>query len=105
MEKVLKEAAASYRLVKSKKPVKRTRKRPTALHKIMFRPGKEAGVKVQKRLLRITSPGEVREISLAGAAARRGVSTWGFGKPIKKAKRKVTKKRKATKKKGGKKKR
>ena len=92
MERVLKEAAASYRLVKSKKPVKRTRKKPTPIQKIMFRPGKEAGVKVQKKLLRITSPGEVREISLAGAAARRGVSTWGLKKPIK-AKRKAVKKK------------
>ena len=102
MEKVTKEAAASYRLVKSLKPVKRTLKRPTALHKVMFRPGKEKGVIVQKKLLRITTPGEVRQISLKGAAVRRGVSTWGLGKKKKVVKKKKTKKSKS-KKKGGKK--
>ena len=91
MEKLLKGAIASGRLVKSFKPVRRTLKRPTASQKIMFRPGKEKGVIVQKKLLRITSPGEVREISLVGAAARRGVSTWGLGKLAKK-KKKVKKK-------------
>ncbi len=99
MEKTVKEAAASYRLVKSLKPVKRTRKKPTALHKVMFRPGKEKGVMVQKKLLRITSPGEIRQISLKGAAARRGVSTLGIKKPKKVVKKKPTKKKSTKKKK------
>jgi len=71
MDMVQKEAAASYKLVKSKKPAKKSFRKPSALQKFMFRPGKEAGVKVQKKLLRITTPGEVKEISLVGAAARR----------------------------------
>jgi len=71
MSIVQREAAASYRLVKSKKPAKKSFTKPSALQKFMFRPGKEAGVKVQKKLLRITTPGEVKEISLVGAAARR----------------------------------
>lgn len=94
MEKTVKEAAASYRIVKSLKPVKRTRKKPSALHKVMFRPGKEKNVMVQKKLLRITTPGEIRQISLKGAAARRGGQTWGISKPKKVVKKKSTKKKK-----------
>ena len=71
MSIVQKEAAASYRIVKSKKPSRKSKRKPSALQKVMFRPGKEAGVMVQKKLFRITTPGEVKEISLVGAAARR----------------------------------
>ena len=87
MTQVQREAAASFRLVRSKKPIKKSFRKPTALQKVLFRPGKEKGVKVQKKLLRITTAGEVREISLVGAAARRKQAK------IKKVKKKVVKKK------------
>jgi hypothetical protein len=70
-EKVLGEAAASYKLVKAKagKKIISTGIKPTK--NVFFRPGKTAGVKVQKTLLRITTPGEKREISYVGAVARK----------------------------------
>lgn len=89
MSIVQKEAAASYRLVKSKKPAKKSFTKPSALQKFMFRPGKEAGVKVQKKLLRITTPGEVKQISLVGAAARRKKSINILALPKKKVKKKL----------------
>ena len=94
MTQVQNEAAASYRLVKSKKPVRKSFRKPTALQKVLFRKGKEPGVKVQRKLLRITTPGEVKEISLKGAEATRKKK-----KVVKKKSKKVVKKVKGRKKK------
>lgn len=71
-ERVLKGATASYKIVKAKKGkrVVRTRKKLSPYRDVLFRKGKEAGVMVQKKLLRILSEGEKREISYAGALAR-----------------------------------
>jgi len=94
MKKVLQEAAASYRIIRKKGKVIRTKKRPTPFQKFFFRPGKEKGVMVQKKLLRITTPGEVREISLVGAAARRK-SPVLIKQPKKRSKKKSSKKTKS----------
>ncbi len=96
-EKVLKEAAASYKIVKAKvgKKVVRTRAKLSPYRNVLFRPGKEKGVMVQKKLLRILSPGEKEEISYAGGLARMKKSQPGFFKqPVKK---KVTKKKRGKK--------
>ena len=97
-EKVLKEAAASYKVVKAKvgKRVVRTRKKPSLYRKVLFRKGKEPGVMVQKKKLRILTPGEKREISYAGGIARMKKSKLLFSQP-----KRIAKRKKATKKKKG----
>jgi len=81
-EKVLGEAAASYRIVKAKegKKVVRTGAKLSPYRKVLFRPGKEKGVMVQKKLLRILTPGEKEEISYAGGIAKMKKSQLGFFK-------------------------
>ena len=71
-EVVLNEAAASYRIVKAKrgKQVVKSRRKVSPYRDVLFRPGKEKGVKVQKKLLRILTSGEKKEISYAGGIAR-----------------------------------
>ena len=104
-EKVLKEAAASYKVVKAKpgKRVVRTRKKPSLYRKMLFRKAKkEKGVMVQRKKLRILTPGEKREISYAGGLARMKKSKLLFSQPKRITKKKG--KKKVTKKKGGKKK-
>ena len=100
-KKVLKEAAASYKVVKAKKGKEVVRSRMKAGPKdYLFRKGKEEGVMVQKKKLRILTPGEKKEISYAGGIARMKKSKPGFFKqPVKK----VKKKKVVKKKKGGKK--
>jgi hypothetical protein len=68
---VLKEAAVSYRIVSSDKPAVKSRISVSPLKKVLFRKGKEKGVFIQKKLLRILTPGEKKEISLVGAKARK----------------------------------
>ncbi|KKM81222.1 hypothetical protein LCGC14_1331950, partial [marine sediment metagenome] len=85
---VLKEAAASYRVVKAmkgKRVVKSGRKL-SPFRKFLFRPGKEPGVKVQKKLLRILTPGEKKEISYAGGIAKMRKAKLKFNKKSKKSK-------------------
>ncbi len=92
---VLKEAAASYKIVKARKGkrVVKSGRKLSPFRKFLFRPGKEPGVKVQKKKLRILTPGEKKEISYAGGIARMRQAQ---SKPVKK---KTSKKKK----KGGKK--
>ena len=99
-KKVLREAAASYKIVKAKKGKKVVESRMKAGPKdYLFRPGKEKGVMVQKKLLRILSPGEKKEISYAGGLARMKKTQPGFFKqPKKVVKKKITKKKKGGKK-------
>jgi len=82
-EKVLKEAAASYKVVKARKGkrVVRSRKKPSMYRKVLFRPGKEPGVMVQKKKLRILTPGEKAEISYVGGLARMKKSKLLFSQP------------------------
>ena len=69
---VLGEAAASYKIVKAspKKRIVKTRAKISPYRNVLFRPGKEKGVRVQKKLLRILTLGEKRQISYKGALAR-----------------------------------
>jgi len=99
-KKVLKEAAASYKIVKAKKGKKVVRSRMKAGPKdYLFRPGKEKGVMVQKKLLRILTPGEKKEISYAGGLAKMKKTQPGFFKQplnnqLKRRKKIMAKKRK-----------
>lgn len=102
-EKVLKEAAASYRLVKSKKGKKvvRSRKKLSPYRKVLFRKSKkEPGVMIQKKLLRILTPGEKKEISYAGVLARtrKTKTTFKFTKDPKFKKKSLILSKKKTKK-------
>jgi len=102
-EKVLGEAAASYKIVRARpgKKVVRTRKKPSPYRKVLFRKAKkEPGVMIQKKKLRILTPGEKKEISYAGGIARmKGTKTPYFKQPkIKVKKKRVTKKTKGGKK-------
>ena len=85
-EQVLKTAAASYRVVKAKpgRRVKKTGKKLRPKDQFLFREGKE-GIMIQKKRLRILSPGEKREISYLGAEVKRRA-------PRKKTKKKGKKK-------------
>lgn len=101
--KVLSEAAVSYEVVparKGKKVVK-TNLKKSPYQDILFRKGKEPGVMVQKKLLRILTSGEKKEISYAGALAKMKKSEVSFFKDStkKKAKKKTSKKGKGGKKK------
>lgn len=71
--RVLQTAAATFRVKPSEKPIREVQVAPLPVGKY-FRPPKKPAVDtyVQKKTLRITTPGEKREISLVGAAARRG---------------------------------
>jgi len=104
-EKVLKEAAASYKVVKAQKGkrIVRTRKKINPYQNVLFREGKGKGVMVQKKKLRILSPGEKKEISYAGGIAKMKKSKpfMGLKNIAKKAYKKKPKVKK--KKKGGKK--
>ena len=105
-KKVLKEAAASYKVVKAKKGKKviRTRLKVSPYNKVLFRKAKkEPGVMVQKKLLRILSEGEKKEISYAGGIARMKKSETSFYKQLTKKKTATKTKKKLTKKKEGKK--
>jgi len=61
--------------------------KPSAFNEMLFREGKEKGVKVQKKLLRILSPGEKEEISYAGGIARMKKAKSSFGSKLKKKKK------------------
>ena len=100
-KKVLKEAAASYKVVKAKKGKKvvRTGAKISPYDRVLFREGKEQGVKVQKKLLRILSEGEKKEISYAGGIAKMKKAETSFFKQP--AKKKTTKNKVIKKKKGG----
>ena len=116
-KKALGGAAASIRLRRAKRPAVRPSKGfriPTELA-VLFRPGKLAGTFVQKRKLRIVSPGEVKEISWAGARAKKKgagpirirkapKSLFNFGAGLGSKKKKAKKSKKKSKKKGGKRK-
>ena len=71
-KKVLGEAAASYIIVGARKGKKviSTGRVINPLENVLFRKGK-GGTKVQKKLFRILSPGEKKEISYAGGLARK----------------------------------
>jgi len=75
--KTMGEAAATFKIVPTYRRATPTQLRPSTLQRAFFRPGKKAGEFVQKERLRIVSPGEVRQISYKGAAARRGGSKKG----------------------------
>ncbi len=102
--KVLKEAAASYKIVKARKGKKviRSRMKISPYRKVLFRKAKkEPGVMVQKKLLRILTEGEKREISYAGGIAKMKKAKTSFLKQ--QAGKKQPPKKKKQKKKGGKK--
>lgn len=113
-KKTATEAAATFRLARVAGPVKRIRRKATVLQQALFRKGAKAGTYVQKKRLRIVTPGEVRQISYAGALATKKSpgpitqrKTAGYGIPVKKKKKKTTekkKKKRSTAKKGKKKK-
>jgi len=65
-------AAATFKLVPSKKPVARLGIRVMPQVYGLFRPGKKKGEIVQKQRLRIITSGEKKEISYVGIAARKG---------------------------------
>lgn len=92
---VLTEAAASYKIVKSRKGKKvvKSGKKLSPFKSFLFRPSKkEKGVKVQKKKLRILSKGEKEQISYAGGIARMKKSKLTF-KNIPKKKKKGGKKK------------
>jgi len=100
-ERVLQEAAASYRVIKARKGrrVVKTRKKVSPYRKVLFRPGK-GGAMVQKKLLRILTPGEKVEISYAGGIARmkKAKLQLGFQTPLKPKPKKKSKSKKSKKK-------
>ena len=108
--KTSREAAATFRLTKVGGPARRTRIRSTAIEKVLFRLGKKPGEYVQKKRLRIVTPGEVKQISYVGAAAtKKSPGPIQMRKPIslapkKKKKKLAPKKKRSTTKKRKKKK-
>lgn len=84
---VIRSSSATFKIIPTGRAVKSLGIRPTAIQRAVIRPGKKAGEFVQKERLRIISSQEVQQISLVGAAVRRGVprgsrkknkSMWGF---------------------------
>lgn len=64
-------AAATFKIVPTKRAAMPMAIKPTAFDVALFRKGKRPGEFVQKERLRILSPGEKKEISYVGIAARR----------------------------------
>ena len=75
--KTMGEAVATFKIVPTYRRATPTQLRPSTLQRALFRPGKKPGEFVQKERFRIVTPGEVRQISYKGAAARRGGSKKG----------------------------
>ena len=72
-------AAATFKIVGAKGPLRPTGIRPTLKEIAVIRPGKKPGTFVQKSRFRIISEGEKREISYKGASARRkSKNIWGI---------------------------
>ena len=71
-KRVLASAAASYKIVKAQpgRRVIASRRRINPYRNVLFRKGKQPGVMVQKKRLRILSSGEKKEISYAGGLAK-----------------------------------
>ncbi|MGC9309518.1 MAG: hypothetical protein ACP5D2_02365 [Candidatus Nanoarchaeia archaeon] len=72
-KRTAREAAATFRITPTAGPARRVpRVRVTPVERVLFRRGKQAGTFVQKKKLRIVTPGEVKQISYVGAQAAKG---------------------------------